>query len=63
MHECKLFHICMSDKLYGISFNLFKFSFNMLGHELVDIVSLHNSTGWEKLHAFCVSGEMIWRKL
>jgi len=49
MHECKLFQICVNDKMYGISFNLFKFSCNMLGCELVDIMSLHNSAGWEKL--------------
>jgi len=36
--------------MYGISFNLLKFSFNMLGYELVGIVSLHYSAGREKLH-------------
>lgn len=51
MHKGKLFHIYANDKIYGISFNLFKFSFNILGYELVDIVSLHNSAGWEKLHS------------
>jgi len=50
MHKGKLFQIYMNDKIYGISFNLFQFSFNMLGYELVDILSLHNSAGWEKLH-------------
>jgi hypothetical protein len=39
MHECELFQICMNDKMYDISFNLFKFSFNMLGYDRVDIVS------------------------